>query len=256
RPEIHPNYGFVKQLEVFAECQYLPSPTNDVYCRWKRQKTRNVTQFLNHMVDTTTILPNQLHVSSDFPEDVCQAESFILDSGITHVLSISPAQIPSTALTYLEKHQHIEIPVLRKHALLLALPDACRFIEDAISAGGEVLVHSQVETTACIVVCAFCSDVCEGTITQGSFCEDPAGFTPLQHYEIILSPPGTLQRMRVQSYPLVQEWIDSETSPTSTPHSGLQDITNIRGIATEVMSETGFDLGAFGKALAAIECRI
>ncbi|KAG6823006.1 hypothetical protein H0H92_011749, partial [Tricholoma furcatifolium] len=244
RPEIHPNYGFIKQLEVFAECQYLPSPTNDAYCRWKRQKTRNVTQFLNQMVDTTTILPNQLHVSSDFPEDVCQAKSFILDSGITHVLSISPAQIASSALTYLEKHQHIDIPMLRKHALLLALPDACRFIEDAISAGGEVLVHSQVETTACIVVCAFLM------FAKGLSPKEAS--VKIQHVLPLFNTTKSFSRHLelfnacacnpTLENPLVQEWIACETSPTPTPHSGLHDITNIRGIAADVMSETGFDL--------------
>lgn len=63
RLSIHPNYGFIKQLEAFAECQYNPCPSSSVYCRWKRHQKRNVTQFLNQMVDTSIILPDKLLLS-------------------------------------------------------------------------------------------------------------------------------------------------------------------------------------------------
>ncbi|KAG6830426.1 hypothetical protein H0H87_008174 [Tephrocybe sp. NHM501043] len=53
--------------------------------------------------------------------------------------------------------------------------------------------------------------------------------------------------------PRVQDWAAFETSTTSTPQSGINP--DISGIAAEVMSETGFDMNAFGNALAAIQRR-
>ncbi|KAG6878804.1 hypothetical protein C0992_007648 [Termitomyces sp. T32_za158] len=255
RPVIHPNYGFIKQLEAFAECQYNPCPANPAYCRWKRQQKRNVTQFLNHMVDTSIIIPDKLLLSSEFPEDVCQAESLILDAGITHVLSISPTKIPSAALTHLQKHQQINLPD-QKGALLLALPNACRFIKEAIESGGQVLVHSRVETTACIVACAsimFANNLSSKEALAKIhkalplFNPTKSFFRHLELFEECHYSP-TLQNS------LVSEWVYSGKSQTPTPKPGFQ--TDLRGIAAEIMSETGFDMNAFGKALVAIQRRV
>ncbi|KAG6888515.1 hypothetical protein C0995_007758 [Termitomyces sp. Mi166 len=240
RPKIHPNYGFIKQLEAFAECQYNPCPTNSAYCHWKRQQKRNVTQFLNQMADTTIILPDKLLLSSEFPEDVCQAESLILDAGITHLLSISPTIIPSAALTNLRKHQHINLTD-QKSGLLLALPGLCLFIKEAIESGGQVLVHSLVETTACIAVCAFLM-FANGLSDKEALAKIHKELFKECHYNPTLKNP------------LVSEWVNPGTSPIPNPKSGLA--TDIRGIAAEIMSETGFDMSAFGKALAAIQRRV
>jgi dual specificity phosphatase 12 len=173
---VHPNYGFIKQLEVFADCHYDPSPSHVAYTKWKRHQRQNVTQFLNSMVDTTEIVHNQLLLSrfvssprilaafltvscSDFPEDPSQAEALLLDLEITHLLSLSPAQIsvssaaaalPSPSTT----HHHINLPE-RQDALITALPDACEFLRKAIERGGRVLVHCLIESRACIVACAY-----------------------------------------------------------------------------------------------------
>ncbi|KAG6868111.1 hypothetical protein C0993_007489 [Termitomyces sp. T159_Od127] len=192
----------------------------------------------------------------EFPEDVCQAESLILDAGITHVLSISPTKIPSAALTCLQKHQHIDLTD-QKDALLLALPNACRFIKEAIESGGQVLVHSLVETTACIVVCAFSSFPSVLSTTSSSplflvmFANGLSGREALAkvHKELFKECHycPTLQN------PLVSEG-HSGMSPTPMPKSGFP--TDLRGIAAEIMSETGFDMSAFGKALVAIQRRV
>jgi dual specificity phosphatase 12 len=175
RREVHPNYGFVKQLDVFADCHYDPSPSHVAYTKWKRHQRQNVTQFLNSMFDTTEIVHNQLLLSrfvsfpalatfltvscSDFPSDPSQAEALLLDLDITHLLSLSPARIsvsaaaaalPSPSTT----HHHINLPE-RQDALLTALPDACEFLRKATERGGRVLVHCLIESRACIVVCAY-----------------------------------------------------------------------------------------------------
>jgi len=154
RPRVHPNYGFLKQLDAFAECAYEPSPTNPAYISWKRKQKQNVTGFLNQIADTTPVIPGQLFLSSDFPDDPQQAEFLLIDLGITHVLSISPAQISSAALTSIKKHHQINIHNYSPDELLVELPGACNFIREALDAGGQVLVHCRVESRACIVVCA------------------------------------------------------------------------------------------------------
>ena len=63
RPQVHPNYGFRKQLQVFADCRYNPSCTNAEYIAWKRRQKREVTKYLNLISDTVPIIPDQLYIS-------------------------------------------------------------------------------------------------------------------------------------------------------------------------------------------------
>lgn len=60
---MHPNYGFIKQLDAFASCDYEPCPTNEAYIAWKKRQEQDVTGFLNTLFDTTPIILNQLHLS-------------------------------------------------------------------------------------------------------------------------------------------------------------------------------------------------
>ena len=96
-----------------------------------------------------------LLISSDFPSDCRQAVSLLLDMGVTHLLSLSPAEISSAVVSPVVKHHHLNISNQAPEALLLALPDACKFISDAINADGQVLVHCLVESRACTVVSAY-----------------------------------------------------------------------------------------------------
>ena len=63
RPRIRPNYGFLRQLDVFAECDYAPSPEVPAYLSWKRRHKQEMTAFLSKIVDTTGIIPDQLYLS-------------------------------------------------------------------------------------------------------------------------------------------------------------------------------------------------
>lgn len=67
RPQVHPNYGFLKQLQAFAECGYAPSPTNPAYIAWKHRRKRDVTRFLNKLVDTVAIIPDKLFLNECVP---------------------------------------------------------------------------------------------------------------------------------------------------------------------------------------------
>jgi hypothetical protein len=75
--------------------------------------------------------------------------------GVTHILSLSPAEISSAVVSPVVKHHHLNISNQAPEALLVALPDACKFISDAINADGQVLVHCLIESRACTVVSAY-----------------------------------------------------------------------------------------------------
>ncbi|KNZ72598.1 putative rhodanese domain-containing dual specificity protein phosphatase [Termitomyces sp. J132] len=254
RPEVHPNYGFIKQLEIFAECQYDPSPTHPTYCRWKQEQEQNITKHLNQIIDTT-IIPDRLRLSIQFPEDIYQAESLILDAGITHLLSISPTRIPSDALKYLERHQHVEI-TNGKGGLLFALPDACLFIKEAIESDGQVLVHSRAETTAWIVVSAFMMIMYDLSVEEAltKLHDVWYHFSPTECFLRCLKLFKECGYNPTLNNPVIQKWMNSEfeAPSTFTPKSELQ--YGINGIAEhgEAISDSDFDKGAIEKIQAPI----
>jgi hypothetical protein len=73
--------------------------------------------------------------------------------GITHVLSVCP-DYPAEP----EDSRHLCIPVQDSEFenLLVHLPIACRFIQDAIDVGGKVLVHCVMGVSrSATVICAY-----------------------------------------------------------------------------------------------------
>ena len=60
RPQAQPNYGFIKQLDVFEKCGYEPSLSHPQYRSWKRRHAQDVNNYLNHLVDTVAIVPDKL----------------------------------------------------------------------------------------------------------------------------------------------------------------------------------------------------
>ncbi|KAJ7145003.1 protein-tyrosine phosphatase-like protein [Mycena crocata] len=151
RPRVQPNYGFVKQLDTFLECGYAPTTTHPAYIAWKRKQKQDVTNFLNQLIDTTVIIPDTLFLSSEFPSEHDQAELLLIDLNVTHLLSLAPAEVTTAPV----HHRHIDVPAHAPDDLLLALPDTCAFIHDALAAGGKVLVHCLLEARACTVVAAY-----------------------------------------------------------------------------------------------------
>ncbi|KAI9513226.1 protein-tyrosine phosphatase-like protein [Russula earlei] len=153
RPQIQPNYGFIKELHAFEACHYSLSPTDPTYRTWKRKHRQDVTYFLNSLSDTTVIIPEKLSLSSGFPTDPEQAACLVTYLGLTHCISLSPSATfkPNIGL----KHNHIEISQSNKAALLFALPVICRYIQDAVDNRGRILVHCLTESTAAIVACAY-----------------------------------------------------------------------------------------------------
>ena len=105
RPQIFPNYGFVKQLHVFAACNYAPAPSHPAYRSWKRRQKQDVTQFLNLCHDTTSIVPGvylnryasafsirTLHnvniPHSELPDDPDQLRCLARYTGLSHILTL------------------------------------------------------------------------------------------------------------------------------------------------------------------------
>lgn len=94
------------------------------------------------------------HLVSEFPTDSQQTLSLLPGLGITHLLSISPAET-TPAIAPVADHHHISIDD-SVESMLLALPGICAYIRGALHSGGMVLVYSAVESRACVAACAYC----------------------------------------------------------------------------------------------------
>jgi len=65
----------------------------------------------------------------------------LAENRITHILSVCreaiPAELPEAGI----RHYRIEVEDIDYEDLLIHLPSACRFIDEALRSGGVVLVH-------------------------------------------------------------------------------------------------------------------
>ncbi|KAF5372859.1 hypothetical protein D9758_001751 [Tetrapyrgos nigripes] len=254
RPCIQPNYGFIKQLDAFEDCAYSPSTRNAVYVSWKRKQGQKVTAFLNQMIDTVAIIPNQLFLSSEFPDDAQQAESLMIELGIFHLVSVSPFTVPHLRSTV----QQFSIDDLSQDALLVTIPQACNFIREAIANNHRVLVYSDVECKAAIVVC--CYLMCTQNLNPNEAHEILGKALPLFHrtanFSRHLELFGACGFAPSSDHPLVKEWV-GESSPLScTPKESYSKEMAAAITATamaSVLSDTSIDIGAFGETLKKIQ---
>jgi dual specificity phosphatase 12 len=173
RPQAQPNYGFTKQLDIFEKCGYEPLLSHPQYRSWKRRHVQDVNNYLNHLVDTVAIVPDKLLMTrfvlrhslihpvflarlsrlSEFPDDPKKAQSLLIEMGVTHLLSISPAKSTSSFTSVM--NHHVSINSQSPEALLLVLPSICDYIRDSVKNNGLVLVHCRIESRACTAVCAY-----------------------------------------------------------------------------------------------------
>ncbi|KAJ7700790.1 protein-tyrosine phosphatase-like protein [Mycena rosella] len=268
RPRVQPNYGFVKQLETFAECGCAPTPTHPAYISWKRKHKQDATNFLNRLIDTTVIIPEALFLSSDFPSEPDQVELLLIDLGVTHLLSFAPAEKVSPPSPV--HHRHINIPAHAPDELLLVLPDACSFIRDAVAAGGKVLVYSLLEARACIVAGAYLmraqniSPESAAVLIQDAL---PL-FDPTLNFTRALSLFGACNYKpsvgAIATHGGCVAWheplphphsraTDAVSNPAIVSNAALRNPDLITSTAASVMSETGIDMRAFGDALMVIQ---
>jgi len=252
RPCIQPNYGFIKQLDAFAQCDYHPSPQNPAYISWKRRQEQDVTLFLNQIIDTVPVIPNQLFISSQFPDDIEQAGSLLFELGITHLLSISPSAIIPNLPTPIHFH-HISDAQQNNGALLLVLPKACNFIRQAIYEGGIVLVYCDMESKAALAAYGYL--MCSRGLTPKQAYQQLTEALPLFHrtsnFTRQLELFDACSYAPTPDHPLVKEWLSSGGASgwTSRRGSSNEMVAALSATAMNVLSETGLDSKAFGDTL-------
>ena len=99
-------------------------------------------KFAAALIDMSLFISLEAGVSQDLHKEL----------GITHILSVCTDN-PS------ESSNHLTIPVedSEYEDLLIHMPTACRFIQDALDGGGVVLVHCVMGISrSAAVMCAYC----------------------------------------------------------------------------------------------------
>ncbi|KAH8106442.1 hypothetical protein DFH11DRAFT_1238621 [Phellopilus nigrolimitatus] len=104
RPQVHPNYGFRRQLTIFAVCDYFtdfPAPVSyhPAHTAWMRKRKREAGRYLTRVGDVVEIKLKDsedvaLSITDDFPTDPAEASCLLSEVEATHFLSISPASLP------------------------------------------------------------------------------------------------------------------------------------------------------------------
>ncbi|KAG9317910.1 protein-tyrosine phosphatase-like protein [Chiua virens] len=238
RPEIHPNYGFMKQLHAFHECRHRPSCTNTHYIAWKRRQRRDVEKYLNLLTDCIPVVSDELYLTSEFPGDPDTAESLLLDLGVTHLLSISSAQLPKPGLPSNFQHFFIDVPNNAREALLLELPYVCNFIGNAITQGSRVLVQCRVELRACIVACAYLM-VSRKLSPRQAYAVLEAALplynpTPVFYRHLELFAACNL--CPTCDHPIVHAWLAEQSGPVNMHTTKTRSITKSASINTNPTS--------------------
>ncbi|KAL5527960.1 hypothetical protein ACEPAG_6761 [Sanghuangporus baumii] len=115
RPRVHPNYGFRRQLQIFGECgcfadYHAPIRTHPAYASWQRKKKREITKYLSRLEDIVEIKvadekDPSVSLTDDFPTDQLEASSLLSEVGATHLLTITPAKLPSFLTPPLGAHR-------------------------------------------------------------------------------------------------------------------------------------------------------
>lgn len=62
RPRSRPNYNFIRQLQVFSECNYNPSEGAAPYIAWKKRQDLDQTYSLR-VIDGMPVIPDRLFLS-------------------------------------------------------------------------------------------------------------------------------------------------------------------------------------------------
>ncbi|KAF8196864.1 protein-tyrosine phosphatase-like protein [Mycena galopus ATCC 62051] len=210
RPKSRPSYNFIRQLQVFAECNYDIGPTESLYIAWKRQHNFDKAKSIR-VIDSMPILSDQLFLSFDFPSNKDHAAALLEHLGVTHIVSITPDAICGVG-DMLKKytHKHFIVPYTSKSSLLLSLRLLCQFVDDAMQANNSrVFLHCMDELRGGIAVCAYLmfsrhippSQALEILQEQVPLFED----NPLlrRHLELF----EQCQYSPSQRHPLVQAWV-------------------------------------------------
>ncbi|KAJ6581101.1 protein-tyrosine phosphatase-like protein [Mycena capillaripes] len=220
RPRSRPNYNFIRQLQVFFECNYDITPTTLPYIAWGKQQSFDETNSLR-VIDSMAILTDRLFLSFDFPSNKDHANALLENLGVTHIVSITPDRI-SGAPDILEKyvHKHFIVPYTAKEPLLLSLPLLCQFVDDAMQTNNSrVFLHCMDEVRGGIAICAYL--MFSRHISPSQALETFQDRVPLfddnplvrRHLELF----EQCQYSPSQRHPLVRAWVTGSVVQTRTP---------------------------------------
>jgi len=108
------------------------------------------------MSDSTTVIPDQLMMSSNFTEDLEEAQWLLHDMGVSHVVSASSSILHTAKeLEPFATCRYFDIPDGDMDALTAVLRRICDFLHTTIRNGGRVLVYCSSESRASVIVCAY-----------------------------------------------------------------------------------------------------
>jgi len=235
RPQIHPNPGFLKQLQFFEDCGYAPTSKHPVYVKFKELQ-RSLKEGEDDLFTTTNPLEleppvricDNVYVCEEIPDTASDDPAF---AAVTHLLLIAPTQsteLPAStilsptddgALNARKPIESLELPItdIRLESLLIHLRAACDFMERAVGNGGTVLVHCLLETRTAQVVCAYFME--RGNISSQAafemyetsrplFAPQPSFFSQLDVFE-------SCSYNATPTHPKVVEWI-TRHSPSNS----------------------------------------
>ncbi|KAF8998778.1 hypothetical protein BDQ17DRAFT_1361597 [Cyathus striatus] len=217
RPQAHPNYGFLKQLEAFEECGYEPSPRHPAYLAWRRRHKRDVGRFLGCVGDVAQVKlksGGEVFFTSEFPAETYASSTLLITLGITHLLTLSPSSLSTTlsSLSTNVSHKHLNISNTDRASLLLSLPEAAGWVAGAVKEGGVVLVHCLAESRGVAAVCAAVMQMGGLSVEDAFGVVDQALplFNPTSTFHRTLELFQLTSHNPTPTHPLVRAWLAEE----------------------------------------------
>ncbi|KAJ7132245.1 protein-tyrosine phosphatase-like protein [Mycena epipterygia] len=233
RPKSRPNYNFIRQLQVFSECNCDPSPTAPPYIAWQKQQEFDEKHSIR-VTDGIPIIPDRLFLSFDFPSNKENATTFLEHLGVTHVVSINPDQL-SDAGEILKRlvHKHYIVSCTAKESLLFTLRHFCQFVDGVMQENdSRVFLHCMDEQRGGIAICAYLmfslrirpSQALEILLDRVPLFEDNA----LVHRQLELFE--ACQYAPSHRHPLVRAWL-------STHDASAQATNNTPGYVDDIIQK-------------------
>ncbi|KAH8830564.1 protein-tyrosine phosphatase-like protein [Flagelloscypha sp. PMI_526] len=167
RPQAYPNHGFRKQLDVFAACDYSPSPNNSQYTQWLQEREDSVTDFMQTVCEEcSVVVPNHLFLSIRFSEDDDPGvfAQLLTDFGICSILSVAPSQFDNPITRPSHSFHHISAQSVEstvEESVMAILADSVNYItnivnpRETLDRAGRVVLHCSDAETSYLICCAY-----------------------------------------------------------------------------------------------------
>ncbi|KAH8827025.1 protein-tyrosine phosphatase-like protein [Flagelloscypha sp. PMI_526] len=280
RSIIHPNYGFITQLGVFAACDYAPHAKHPRYIEWRRHRKEDVSRFLRVFCDVEEIIADEGEalslcrfvlfrilfcldfiwvLSSEFPSNLLQASTLLAELEVTHLLQVAPSKVPPNATKVLMgRTKKVLLNPEDPTNLCHTLSSGIEFLKNAYNdttLGREprVLVHCDIEAKGCTVVGAYLMSTRKLSVSS-----------VIDYLSATLGPLFEPTRNLKSQLEVFYRSLQTETSTSPPPQipaenntqmieSALEQVKRFREAqAAEEGMEVRQDLDAFGAALTEI----